>query len=71
MARSGRMSLRRMWIVGCAAFNLIPGTLLGFFNPSEEMLSIGTVALRVKEMMGTMPLFRPKTGMKMKLWSLK
>ena len=22
-------------------------------------------------MMGTMPLFRPKTGMKMKLWSLK
>ena len=33
--------------VGCAAFNLIPGTLLGFFNPSEEMLSIGTVALRV------------------------
>lgn len=33
--------------VGCAAFNLIPGTLLGFFNPSAEMLSIGTVALRV------------------------
>ena len=33
--------------VGCAAFNLIPGTLLGFFSPSEEMLSIGTVALRV------------------------
>lgn len=32
---------------GCAAFNLIPGTLLGFFNASEEMLSIGTVALRV------------------------
>ena len=33
--------------VGCAAFNLIPGALLGFFNASEEMLSIGTVALRV------------------------
>ena len=33
--------------VGCAAFNLIPGTLLGFFSPSEEMLRIGTVALRV------------------------
>ena len=33
--------------LGCAAFNLIPGTLLGFFSPSEEMLSIGTVALRV------------------------
>jgi len=34
-------------VAGCAAFNLIPGVLLGFFNPSEEMLSIGTVALRV------------------------
>ena len=33
--------------VGCAAFNLIPGTLLGFFSPSAEMLSIGTVALRI------------------------
>ena len=33
--------------IGCAAFNLIPGTLLGFFNASEEMLDIGTVALRV------------------------
>ena len=33
--------------VGCAAFNLIPGVLLGFFSPSAEMLSIGTVALRV------------------------
>ncbi len=34
-------------VVGFAAFNLIPEALLGFFNPSEEMLSIGTVALRV------------------------
>lgn len=33
--------------VGCAAFNLFPEVLLGFFSPSEEMLSIGTVALRV------------------------
>ena len=32
---------------GCAAFNLLPGLLLGFFNPSAEMLAIGTVALRV------------------------
>jgi len=32
---------------GFAAFNLVPGFLLGFFNPSAEMLSIGTVALRV------------------------
>ncbi len=33
--------------VGCAAFNLIPDVLLSFFNPSAEMLAIGTVALRV------------------------
>nr|WP_325184560.1 MATE family efflux transporter [uncultured Oscillibacter sp.] len=33
--------------LGCAAFNLFPEVLLGFFSPSEEMLSIGTVALRV------------------------
>ena len=34
-------------VAGCAALNLIPGLLLGFFSPSAEMLSIGTVALRV------------------------
>ena len=34
-------------VVGFSAFNLIPGTLLGFFNASEEMSSIGSVALRV------------------------
>ena len=34
-------------VAGCTAFNLIPHVLLGFFNPSAEMLSIGTVALRV------------------------
>ena len=34
-------------VIGCSAFNLIPGTLLGFFNASEEMSSIGSVALRV------------------------
>ena len=33
--------------VGCAAFNFFPEALLGFFSPSAEMLSIGTVALRV------------------------
>lgn len=33
--------------VGLALFQLIPGTLLSFFNPSEEMLTIGTVALRI------------------------
>ena len=34
-------------VIGFSAFNLIPGTLLGFFSPSAEMLSIGTVALRI------------------------
>ncbi len=34
-------------VAGFSAFNLIPGTLLGFFNASEEMASIGSVALRV------------------------
>lgn len=33
--------------LGFAAFQLIPGTLLSFFNASEEMLSIGKVALRI------------------------
>ena len=28
-------------------FQLVPDVLLGFFNPSGEMLSIGTVALRI------------------------
>ena len=34
-------------VIGCSAFNLIPGVLLGFFSPSAEMRAIGTVALRV------------------------
>ena len=33
--------------VGFAAFQLIPGVLLSFFNASDEMLSIGTVDLRI------------------------
>ena len=33
-------------VAGFSAFNLIPHVLLGFFNPSAEMLAIGTVALR-------------------------
>ncbi len=32
---------------GLAAFQLAPGTLLGFFSASDEMLSIGKVALRI------------------------
>ena len=33
--------------LGLAAFQIIPGTLLGLFNASEEMLEIGKLALRV------------------------
>ena len=33
--------------VGFLAFEIIPHILLGFFNPSENMLSIGTTALRI------------------------
>ena len=33
--------------VGFLLFMLVPHVLLGFFNPSEEMLSIGTTALRI------------------------
>jgi putative MATE family efflux protein len=34
-------------IAGLLAFQLIPGVLLNFFNPSEEFLRIGIVALRI------------------------
>ena len=33
--------------IGCGLFELIPSQLLGLFAPSEEMLSIGTTALRI------------------------
>ena len=33
--------------VGCLIFQLFPQQLLMFFNASEEMLSIGSVALRI------------------------
>ena len=33
--------------LGLAAFQLLPATLLDFFSPSAEMLSIGTLALRI------------------------
>lgn len=35
-----------MMMFGMAAFNVIPHVLLGFFNASEDMLAIGTIALR-------------------------
>lgn len=34
-------------VVGTLAFTLIPGTLLAPFSPSENMMSIGTSALRI------------------------
>lgn len=36
-----------LMMCGMAAFNLIPDVLLGLFNASEEMLSIGCHALRI------------------------
>ena len=33
--------------IGTALFELLPAKLLGFFSPSEEMLGVGTVALRI------------------------
>jgi hypothetical protein len=33
--------------VGFIVFQIIPDVLLGLFNPTEEMLDIGTVALRI------------------------
>ena len=33
--------------VGCALFELLPGTLLTLFSPADEMLSIGKTALRI------------------------
>lgn len=34
-------------IFGCFAFEMMPATLLGFFSPSDELLSIGITALRI------------------------
>ncbi len=34
-------------IIGSLVFQLIPETLLGFFNPNEEMLKVGVPALRI------------------------
>ena len=36
-----------MMMLGLAAFNLIPEVLLGLFNASEDMMSIGCNALRI------------------------
>ena len=36
-----------LMLCGMLAFELVPGSLLGFFNASEEMLTIGVPALRI------------------------
>lgn len=36
-----------MMLIGLALFVFMPGTLLGFFNASEDMLAIGIPALRI------------------------
>jgi putative MATE family efflux protein len=36
-----------LMMIGLAIFQMIPGTLLGFFNASDEMLAIGCTALRI------------------------
>lgn len=44
--RYGIMFAFIIMCVGCIIFNMIPETLLGIFNPDEEMLIIGLPALR-------------------------
>lgn len=36
-----------MMLFGFIMFQLVPGTLLGFFNASEDMLAMGSIALRI------------------------
>lgn len=36
-----------MMVIGIIVFETIPGTLLGFFNASKDMIRIGTPALRI------------------------
>ena len=45
--RRATMTAACFMVAGLLAFQLIPGVLLNFFNPSEEFLRIGTHALRV------------------------
>lgn len=44
--RLGSIAAFIVMLLGIAAFNLIPETLMGFFNPSDELLYIGCKALR-------------------------
>ena len=45
--RCGVLGAATLMLLGIAAFQLFPETLLGFFNPSDEMLQVGVPALRI------------------------
>lgn len=45
--RLGAIAAFFMMLLGIIAFNLVPDVLLGLFNASEDMLSIGRSALRI------------------------
>lgn len=45
--RCGVLGAASLMLLGIAAFQLLPQTLLGFFQPSEEMLRVGIPALRI------------------------
>lgn len=45
--RCGALSAACLMLVGMAAFQFLPGTLLGFFNPDAQMLEVGVTALRI------------------------
>jgi Na+-driven multidrug efflux pump len=46
-AKLGVLTAICIMTVGTILFESIPGVLLGLFSPSEEMLEIGTTALRI------------------------
>ena len=43
----GVLGAMALMLIGIALFQLFPETLLGFFNPSPEMLEVGVPALRI------------------------
>ena len=43
----GVLGAMTLMLIGIALFQLFPETLLGFFNPSPEMLEVGVPALRI------------------------
>lgn len=45
--RCGVLGAATLMLLGITVFQLLPETLLGFFNPSEDMLAVGVPALRI------------------------